>query len=246
MNTIKFNFFKVLLATLFIIPMLTQAAEISVPYPGSGNSSSGTVSLTQTNSPGSYNASVNWNLQQTGNLFIYTYNLHGGFIIRGNRTDPPITATIQNVALQTGAGVIASELLNANHSFGGPQTLTSTTLAGFANLPSSIFGIDYSVNGNDVTLSFQSYQAPIWGNIFFSGEVTGGVAVTCPPQGCTKDYAYAYNLNFNTPPTAGLSSYAGWVVVPGSITTPEPPTYLILAAALLAVIFFKRPQTVER
>lgn len=229
-NLLVFTFFT---ASLF-------AAEIQAPYSGSG-----TVNITQSNSPGSYNASLTWNISQAqGGMFTYIYTLKGGFVIRNGR-DPPYVAGIDNIALQTGASIVASQILNSNYSFAGPQSITSS-LTGFKNIPSSIFGIDFTgVIGTTnaggvetVTLQFNSYQAPIWGNLFYSGKVTGGQAVTCPPNvDCTK-YAFAYNSNFNTAPTSGLSSYASWVPVPGSITVPEPSMYLLLASALAGVFFF--------
>lgn len=223
MNTLfKFISFNVICA-MFAFPLfVASATEVPVPMPGSGNTVGPTgVNLTTVNGG---TDSVTWTLSQSGNTYTYIYNL--------SMTN--VLAAINTVALSMGSAVTASEL-SSSVTFSGPETITTATDASLQHLPASIFGILFLVGNQPLTITITTNQAPIWGNIFFGGHIRQTCGVNgCPPPA----YADAWNSGFTTqPPILGGSD---WLPVPGSLTAPEPSTYLLLGSALVIPFFLRR------
>jgi|688.fasta_scaffold70304_3 hypothetical protein len=221
----KFISFNVTCA-MFAFPMfVASATEVPVPMPGSGNTVGPTsVNLTTINGG---TDSVTWTLSQSGNTFTYVYNL--------SMTN--VLAAINTVVLSTGSAVTSSEL-SANLGFAGPETITTATDPFLKDLPASTFGILFSGGVTKITIT--TNQAPIWGNIFFSGQIRQ----TCGKNGCPPvQYASAYNNGFTTQPP--ILGGADWLPVPGSLTAPEPSTYLLLGSALVIPFFLRRFKTTK-
>lgn len=205
-----------LLSVLFLFPAFILA-DVSVPYPATGSAAPGNGVFSN-----NLDVTLSWNITKTGNIFSYIYNINA-----------PDKVELTSFILQTGSNVIPSDITNSSLAFNGPQTNNpSTTNPG---LPASIFGIALNANPKaPFTYSFNTTLAPIWGNFY---------AARCNGANCNNP-RWAYNTNFTTPPTAGSSSYVGWVPVPGNLSVPEPSTVLIIGSiivgATLAGVFFRK------
>lgn len=208
------TFFTVLFAlTAFNL----SAAEVGVPSPTTGSYTNGTG---MTSSPGGYTPTLTWNITRSGDVFTYIYTL----------SDP--TEFTNGFVLQVGSAVVASEIVGANHTFTAPATITFNKLNYLQGLPASVFGIQFTgLNNKNLTFSFTTKQAPIWGNVYAGAEITTRL-------GTTVDWTY--NSLYTTSPTDGRISYVGWVPVPGSITVPEPGILLLLGSTFAAAIVSKR------
>lgn len=107
----------------------------------------------------------------------------------------------------------------------GPQYWDSGEGNSNPGMPTSIFGIKFDETSpvNGVTkITFESFNAPVWGDFYAKGGQT-----------------YAYNDFFGVS-ACGASDFTGWIVVPDSVKTPLPGSLLLLGSGLLGLVGLRR------
>lgn len=126
-----------------------------------------------------------------------------------------------------------SDIFNANGNFTKYILgVFSDEGGGNPNIPGHIRGIKFDDTwGLVMVISFDSTRVPVWGNFYAKDGNAGGSINT------------AWNSNFGapvpvTPPSEGPQD--GFVIVPDSVSVPEPAMFIFLALGGIACLRRRR------
>ncbi len=109
---------------------------------------------------------------------------------------------------------------------------------GNPNLPVDLYGIKFEVEtGDSYTWSFQSLQAPMWGNFYVKDGAPGSDVVAT---------AWNTGITDTTGPTESTTDFTPWIPVPdtfsggGGPPIPEPSSLLLLAVGASSIAGYRR------
>lgn len=164
--------------------------------------------------PGYTALNVSWMIVQEGDLLRYTYTFSG--LSPVNQISHAVISLSPGCTAQSGC---ATNFTGGTAEFG---TFDGSSPAN-PGMPNSIFGVKINTTGDasgDLTYSFLSDRAPVWGDIYLKGASD----------------LYSYNVGLES--ENRMSDDIGYFIArpdtqPVS-TVPEPTTVALLASGLLA------------
>jgi hypothetical protein len=218
----KVRFYIAALA-LIAAPMVSASAQVW------GTSAEGNLTGARTGSQiitgGNWSGfSMSWEIVLNGNVWSYAYTF--------TSPSPDISHLILGLTDTCTSAVANNCLFNVNY---GGQSEGSYTFgiwssgSGNPGFPEgeqySFWGVKFDetvpANGGVLTITFDSDRAPVWGDFYAKGG--------------TESFAYNRDLGQNS------NDILGYIARPDGMTVvPEPSTYALMAAGLMALGFVRR------
>jgi len=166
------------------------------------------------------NATLHWEVDQTGNVFTYTYV----FDINGTgRYNPDLS----HMAIETSPGFAVTDLLAGTTSkWEVGKDPTSPLIDGTSK---TLYGVKWDADSDTFTAVIVTNKAPVWGDIFLKdGQV----------DAWNSGYAGIDPKTFD--PELNITGYQ-WLAVPDTTTVVHiPPAAYLLGTGLIGLIVVRR------
>lgn len=174
---------------------------------------------------------ISWEISLSEGVYTYTYWFSNA---AGSETIP-LDPEVSNFVLEVSLGVTDLIIAYQDFTYEGPQwwykdpnypnsTQNAGANEGRPNQPENIYGIKLEPDQPNLFYTFQSPQAPVWGDFYAKdGTPRSGLVAT------------AWNFGIGTDPTVATTDFGGWIPTPDTIqgapllppVIPAPPAVLL-------------------